>query len=462
MLINIDTLRNRIEAVLLNKKEQGHEIDNLYEKFESLPKSYDKLINFTITLNDLPISSKWKYSEPNDLENIWSEADRKRPVGVESNIDIYKYAKKIESAFLGSICGCILGKPLEAMLTGQEIKSALKEINEWPLNNYISKNISNYLPRTHVSFSETAREFINYVAPDDDINYTILGMINLENHGAQFDHSDIKKLWLKHLPIGITFGPERTNLLISGLQSIDGIPKTQFLEKGGVGANPKIYNKTDVFSQTINNILNPGDELCGASIRADAYGYACPGNPSLAAELAWKDASFTHKRTGIYGTMFIAAAISCAQVLKDKIQIFKTALQFVPQNSRFFERVSGCLNIVKEASNWEEAYNKINSNLGEFGHCRIYQEMGMLINTLKFSTNVGDGLCIQVSQGADTDSFGATAGSILGAYYGPGYLEKKWLEPFNDDLRTGMAHFFERSLTKIAERMGRLPQTLVK
>jgi hypothetical protein len=46
-------------------------------------------------------------------------------------------------------------------------------------------------------------------------------------------------------------------------------------------------------------VLNPKDEYCGALIRADAYGYACPGRPALAAELAWRDASLTHRRTGI-------------------------------------------------------------------------------------------------------------------------------------------------------------------
>jgi hypothetical protein len=46
---------------------------------------------------------------------------------------------------------------------------------------------------------------------------------------------------------------------------------------------------------------NPWDEACGAAIRVDAYGYACPGMPALAAELAWRDSSFTHRRTGIYG-----------------------------------------------------------------------------------------------------------------------------------------------------------------
>jgi hypothetical protein len=63
----------------------------------------------------------------------------------------------------------------------------------------------------------------------------------------------------------------------------------------------------------------------------------------------------------------------------------------------------------------------------------------------------------QLTQGNDTDSFGATAGSILGAYFGPGYSEERWLAPFNDDIHTALARFYERSLSKLAKRMGKLP-----
>ena len=108
MLIKLQTLRERLEAVILNKKEQGYKIDGLIEQLDSLPNSYDKLIEFTNNLSNLQIRSDWKYNEPNDLHEIWSEAYNDRPLGEIGAIDINKCSKKIEAAFLGSICGCIL------------------------------------------------------------------------------------------------------------------------------------------------------------------------------------------------------------------------------------------------------------------------------------------------------------------------------------------------------------------
>ncbi|HBS44584.1 MAG TPA: hypothetical protein DEA91_09250, partial [Paenibacillus sp.] len=192
----------------------------------------------------------------------------------------------------------------------------------------------------------------------------------------------------------------------------------------------------------------------------DAYGYACPGQPALAAELAWRDASFTHRRTGIYATMFIAAAIAVAHVLRDPIEIINTALQFVPKRSRFYEITNDCLEMVANADDWLEAYQSINHKYANYCHCEVYQEIGTLINTLRFADNVGDGICKQVMQGNDTDSFGATAGSLLGVYFGPDHLESRWLKPFQDRIHTGLSNFHEQSLSCLTERMGRLPELL--
>ena len=460
MIISLDTLKTRIHGVVLNKGEQGHEIDGLISKLESLPDSYDDLLEFAGELSDLPIRTDWRYMEPNDIEEIWSESDSKRNTGAIANINLDESAARVESAFLGSVAGCVLGKPLETRLTGQEIRRALEAMGDWPLDKYVSKDIEQHLPRVHNSFSETAREFIQYVAPDDDINYTIMGMLTLEEYGPDFTHADVQDLWLKHLNFHTTFGPERTTLLRAGTESLDRFTLESFLEKGGVG--PKTAFKARPGHLALfNDFLNPGDELCGAAIRADAYGYACPGRPQNAANMAWKDSSFTHNRTGIYGTMFIAAAIAIAQVTDDRIDIFENALQYIPQKSRFYERVSACLEVVRNSNSWEQAYDQLNDKYGDYGHCRIYQETGMLINSLKFAENTGHGICIQVSQGADTDSFGATAGSLLGAYFGPGHLDKSWLDPFNDDIHSGMSWFFERSLSSLGRRMSELPRQIM-
>ena len=71
-----------------------------------------------------------------------------------------------------------------------------------------------------------------------------------------------------------------------------------------------------------------------------------------------------------------------------------------------------------------------------------------------------DLLYSQLTQGLDTDSFGATAGSLLGAFFGPGHLDERWLAPFNDEIHTALAWFYEQSLLKVAKRMGELPRRI--
>ena len=158
--------------------------------------------------------------------------------------------------------------------------------------------------------------------------------------------------------------------------------------------------------------------------------------------------------------MFTAAAIACAQVLQDPLAVFDVALKFVPQKSRFYRIVCDSLNEIGQAVDWLDGYERIHDRYAIYSHCRVYQEAGTLINTLRFAESVGDGICKQVSQGNDTDSYGATAGSLLGVFFGKDYLEERWLTPFNDDIRTTLAGFEERSLSGLAKRMGQLPKKL--
>ena len=149
MIISLETLKTRIRGVVLNKGEQGHVIDGLISKLESLPESYDVLLEFANGLSDLPVRPDWPHIEPNGIEDIWEESDPSRHTGTVASIDLEESAQRVESAFLGSVAGCVLGKPLEVMLSGHEIRSALEAMGDWPLDKYVSKRIEDFLPRVH-------------------------------------------------------------------------------------------------------------------------------------------------------------------------------------------------------------------------------------------------------------------------------------------------------------------------
>jgi ADP-ribosylglycohydrolase len=445
------TLKAILKDIIANRRSQGHVVDGLHEELRGLPDSFDALDAFAHRLAALPLREDWPYREPEEWEEILNACDPARPIAPLASLTSEEASARIEAAFLASVCGCILGKPLELDPSLAQLREALEPRGEWPLRDYISQDLrvrGKWKPEAEATLHEdawhTCRENIRYVAPDDDINYTILGMLTLEAHGADFSWGDIRRLWRRHVSLSLVYGPERTIFARCALD---------YLEHG-------LPHHVEQDQREWVRLWNSHDELCGAQIRADAYGYACPGHPALAAQLAWRDAAFTHRKTGVYATMFTAAAIATAFVERDPLQVFATALQFVPQQSRFHRIVSDSLHEVSQATDWLDGYHRIHGKYKEYSHCQIYQETGTLINTLRFAEDIGDGICKQVSQGNDTDSFGATAGSILGAYFGPGHLDARWLEPFQDEIRTGLNFFYERSLSTLARRMGELPARL--
>ena len=118
MLIRLDTLRERLHGVVLNKGEQGYDIEGLQDQLDNLQDSYDEFVNFTKKLLSLKIRSDWSYVEPSSINDILNEMDPSRPKGQIKKVDIEDSSKRVEAAFIASLCGCMLGKPLESMYTG--------------------------------------------------------------------------------------------------------------------------------------------------------------------------------------------------------------------------------------------------------------------------------------------------------------------------------------------------------
>lgn len=439
LLPDLVTFRAMVGAVLADKAEQGHDVDGLAEALASTPDSYDGLLALAERFAALPLREDWPWVEPSTLPEIWGAADPTR-LRDATSFDSADVAARIETAFLARVSGCILGKPFEYDPTLAELRAVLEPVGEWPLQDYVTTATNAALRAPQPQWPELVREQLTHVAEDDDLNYTVLAMLLLEQHGADFTADDLRRLWLIQLPVLATFGPERTQLLAAGIATLG--PSA-----GG----------------SWGDVLNPYDEHCGALIRADAYGYACPGDPAGAAELAHRDAYATHRRTGVYAPMLVAAALAAALVSDpdDRLGPWRTALGFVPQRSRFATIVRDSLAEVEQASDWLDGYERIHGRYSAYSHCRVYQEVGTLLNTARFARDVGDGIGMQVCQGNDTDSFGATAGSYLGALLGPTAFDREhWTGRFRDDIHLALATCHLRSLSELAHRMSRLPATL--
>ena len=160
----------------------------------------------------------------------------------------------------------------------------------------------------------------------------------------------------------------------------------------------------------------------------------------------------THRKTGVYSAMFVAAAIAAAFTAENWKEIVVTALQYVPQRSRFYEQASTCLRMVDDAASFEDGYNAVHTEYGAFGAGQVVQEIGTVINTLKFARDAEEGIGMQVAQGNDSDSFACSCGSILGAYFADG-LPEHWYAQFNNTIHTTMGNFHETDLQALTKRM---------
>lgn len=253
-------------------------------------------------MQDLPVDEALASQEPNDLKGIQAL----RPDGPRrmwKSFDKTVYKNKLEGAMLARFAGCTLGAPVE--LWGvDEMKSWAEYIGDhFPPQNYWSKaKTPNHLRYRKSTFYEYTLEGLNCVPVDDDVTYTILGLLIAEEHGTHFTTEDVGKSWLKYLPYACT--AEEVALLN--------------LKAG----------RTAMEAADVNN---PYCQWIGADIRSDPWAYIAPGIPSKAAEYAYRDAYLSHRRNGIYGEMFFSAAQAAAFEVDHPVDALRIGLTEIPR-----------------------------------------------------------------------------------------------------------------------------------
>lgn len=392
------------------------EYQGLFESVAKLPRS-DYKAKLSDVLFRIVTEAKQKEGYPYREPSTWKAIKALRPpyayTAKKLSSDVLK--DKIAGAWYGRICGCLLGKSVEGVKT-TELVPFLKMTGNYPLSRYIRRadfkdeDVKQFrFDFPHRAFADTCEK----MPWDDDTNYTVLYQELIERYGADFTAEDVLPFWIGMQAKYSYCTAER----VAFCNAI----------RGYAAPDTAIYE-------------NPFREWIGAQIRADYFGYINPGDPERAAEMAFRDASVSHTKNGIYGEMFVAAMIAAAACLDDVSEVIRAGLAQIPASSRLYEGVTEVMRGFEAGVSVKDCFRKIHENYDEMiAHHWCHTVSNALIVTaalLYGGNDYGRSVCLAVETGFDTDCNGATVGSILGMKNGRRSIGDEWTSPLHDTLET--------------------------
>lgn len=322
-------------------------------------------------------------------------------------------ADRITGAWYGRCAGCLLGKPVEGW--------AYDDIEAYLARGGVTE-VTDYLPRlpaepgrpafNAIGTRGTFRGEIDGMARDDDIDYTILALRLAEEFGPGFRTTDVARYWLALLPFHQVFTAERAALR----NLIAEVPSPQ-----------------------VATYRNPYREWIGALIRADFWGYVQPGRPRRAAELAARDARLSHVANGIHGARWAAALVSSALTATTVEDALALARTVVPDRTRLAEALDRVHDTRRQGAGFDRARARAVEDFGHYGPVHTISNAAMISTALlwgegDFTRSIG----LSVRCGWDTDSNGATVGSVAGALTGRAALPSQWTAPIAGQVRSAI------------------------
>ncbi|GAA3800099.1 ADP-ribosylglycohydrolase family protein [Sphaerisporangium flaviroseum] len=350
--------------------------------------------------------------EPSDLDSIAAGApgnSERRPSPGNAAGDGLR--ERLLGAWLGRAAGCVLGKPVEK-IPREGIRRIAEATGNWPIRGWFTAaglpdDVAARWPWNRRSAVNSLAENVDGVPEDDDLNFPLLALSLLERYGRDFTTADVAAIWLDELPAGRVFTAERVayrNLL------------------GGVEP-PHTATRH-----------NPFREWIGALIRADVYGWVNPGDPRTAAEFAWRDARLSHTANGVYGAMMVAAMCAWSLVAQsDDLasavdEVVAAGLSVVPAESRLARAVRDAVADARSEPDFERVVDRLYERHGGLHWVHTINNAALIAAALTHGR--GDftaSIAGAVAAGWDTDSAGATVGSIAGGLLGASGVPREWV-----------------------------------
>lgn len=339
-------------------------------------------------------------------------------------------ADRLRNAWLGRVSGCLLGKPLEVLSFQQGragIADYLGRAGALPLRGYVPMLEGTVVERTG---KLCCAGHMRRAEPDDDINYTVLALVLLERHGAALTTEDVARAWLNLLPGGTTWTAER-----AAYRTLLARMDDEF-----VNGAPPGFDLAECSENACNDWI-------GAQIRADLYGWVCPGNPDLAVRLATADAALSHRGEGVNGARFVAALGALIPVSASIRDALDEALHFLPPDSA----AAAAVRFATALGNGEPAVDRLYERFGDLSPVHTLNNLALVAWALHsfdgdFSAAIGN----VVTAGWDTDCNGATVGGLLGL--AGAAIPEHWISPWNGRVGTALAGIGELAIDDLVTR----------
>ena len=400
-------LSSIMENVLLwsdLRHEQGGKIKPIMKRLKA------ELERAKKELHQCEPSSKQLKKNPNKLKDIQSL----RPKGPRKLWDSLKtqgLQDRMKGAWLGRAAGCTLGAPVEFWdVERMEGLARLCKMAYPPTDYWTDHSLPERLRYQMSTNKEYLRGNLSQIPVDDDITYTLLGLLILEDYGPDFTVEDVGAAWVKYIPYACTAEEVALNNLRKGVPA------------------SKVGNKN-----------NPYQHWIGADIRSDPWAYAAPGWPEKAAELSHRDAYISHRADGIYGEMYFAAAIAAAFAVDDPIEALEIGLTEIPAKCSLAADIRWALEEGPKLADWRAARQAVDKRFEKMHPVHTNNNacltvFGLILGQGDFTKTIGS----TVAMGLDNDCTAATAGSLLGAVIGIKNIPEHWWKPFKNRTRTYM------------------------
>lgn len=433
-------------------KEDGRNAEALRPlrvRLESAGENADELRAIWDTALGLPRRTDWPFEEPDDLDSIRARRDgRAQSFAVDMGEGL---EDQMLGAWLGRCIGCALGKPVECFMDSrnglrswQRQKEYLSAISpgEWPLKDYFPQQSPAQERTGRVGCSPSTREEIAWMETDDDIRYTVLGQLVLQQYGRDFSTLDVAETWMEYLPYKFVCTAET--------QAYRNLVERYEWHQAG-------SSKQDIDWDWVATHCNPYREWIGAQIRVDSYGYAAVGDPELAAEFAWRDARLSHVKNGIYGAMGCAAMIGAAFGTTDVDAVVEAGLAQIPRSCRLYadarKTMDICQHFGRDFARFEEVLDAIYDELEFLDPVHTNNNYALCVAALLLSAGDPEkAITLAVMGGLDSDCNGATVGSVVGAMVGAKKMPAHFVRPLNDTLNSAIPGYHPIAVSECARR----------